>query len=137
MSTLKNLSSLGTLVNASEDERRVIQEINFPESSYTVITVKSVIGKLGKHFHKRKEEKFFFLHGGGTVRVVPVTKKGKISGEVQVYNATVGSVITIPAYHSHDFLLDVGTIMFVYSSAPYTEGKSKTKKDIWPCEIPD
>src|SRR3989338_9280110 len=110
---------IGTIAFVHEDNRRSIAEFDSPEGGFSVhiFKIKEKI-PLGNHYHAEKDEVFVIV-GDGMVFFAEVNRDtfevGYICGEV----VTTGSVIKIPAYTAHTFVLKPGSKMLCYSTKPF------------------
>ena len=122
----------GALKCVSEDSRRSIHEFTFKGfggAAFQDFFIRDASTPLGNHFHRLKEEIFYFLEGGGTIRTALVDENGKIVNEVQQFEVKKGDVIRIMPNHAHRFDLRPRTHFVAYSSRPFDPN------DMIPCLI--
>lgn len=112
----------GLLSLISSDARRDICEFGFGNSALQDFTIRDASKPFGQHYHREKFGIFYFLEGGGTIRVARVNAEGKIVGEVKRFEVVAGSVIRIPPYHTHRFDLLPNTRFVAFSSKPFDAG---------------
>ena len=112
---------LGKLSCVSEDARRAICEFTFKESggAFQDFLIRDGSKPLGQHFHRLKEEIFYFLEGSGIIHTALVDKNGKITGPVKKFEVSKGSVIRITPNQAHRFDLEPNTRFVAYSSKPF------------------
>lgn len=96
-------AEIAKLNHIHSDERRELQ--SYPEAK--VITAKKDT-VLGRHYHKRKEEKFILSEGKGVLRcndaVVPME---------------IGRIYTVKPGQYHEFDLESGSVLVGLNSHPY------------------
>lgn len=132
MLTCEEPVEFGTLSCVSNDTRRSIFEFTFKGaggSTFQDFFIKDGAKPLGQHFHKKKEEIFYFLEGGGIIRTALVDHDGKIVGEIRAFEIKKGDAIRIMPFHAHRFDLEAGTHFVAYSSEPFDSN------DMIPCPI--
>ncbi len=112
--------SFGQVTLAHTDDRRSIFEANNLNGySYQKFVIHSSQRPIGQHYHKKKSELFHFSKGFGVVSVALVDDEGKIIGEIKYYEVFPGSVIFIPAMHTHRFDMEVGSEFDCFSSVSF------------------
>ena len=82
---------LGKLSCVSEDARRAIHEFTFlgPDApTFQDFIIMDGSKPLGQHFHRLKEEIFYFLEGSGIIHTALVDKNGKITGPVKKFEVS-------------------------------------------------
>lgn len=111
----------GTLRLVSSDDRRDIREHEFGDASFQEFAVKDGTRALGKHYHRRKQEIFYFLEGRGTLFLASVDGSGRLVGDQRSVEVAPGSIIRIPPYCYHEFHLRPGTRFVACSSRPFEQ----------------
>lgn len=119
----------GSLKLASSDARRDIHEFEFLDSAFQDFVIKDISKPLGQHFHREKYEIFYFREGGGIIQTAEVDATGAIVGDVKRFEVGPGSIIRIPAMHTHRFDLVRNTRFVAFSSKPFDQ------KDMIACPI--
>lgn len=112
------MSAVNPLVVASDDARRTISEFNGTHYAVQHFVMHEAL-PVGKHYHRGKDEHFYFLRGGGEYRWYPVDETGAPLGSVQATTIFAGDEVYVPAYTAHMFVLEPGTEMVCYSTAPF------------------
>ncbi len=121
---------IGKVTFGHTDTRRRIDEYNGSNFAFTHFDVKS-IAPLGEHYHAEKTETFVILKGGGIFLSCPVNEQGERIGEIEKTRIERNSVVSIPPFVAHTFVLEEGTEMICFSSARFDENN----KDLLPCKL--
>jgi len=111
-----------------EDGRRAISELNLADSSIQSFVIKQADLPLGNHYHEKKAELFIITKGSGRVYLY---KLGKLEKHKDPLELKKGSVVVVPKYTAHTFILEPGSEMLCLSSAPFNE----EDKDMIPYKI--
>lgn len=101
------------------DPRRVVLEHNGGDYSIQHFTIGEKRSALGNHYHKGKREVFTILNGGGYIVTQRVDEDGRPIGTIFKTSLKEGNVIVIDPFMTHTFVLEPGTQMISYSSAPF------------------
>jgi dTDP-4-dehydrorhamnose 3,5-epimerase-like enzyme len=125
--------AIGALALVSEDNRRRIREFNGSDFSLQGFEIYAAI-PLGNHFHEKKEETFVLTSGKGKLLTqnILVDEDGARSvGDVREFILEAPMVIRVPRYVAHTFVLDPGSTMMCFSSAPF----NPDDKDMQPFKL--
>ncbi len=112
-------SMVGHLEPVHSDARRAIREYNGIDYSIQHFVIGTERSALGNHYHTGKSETFTILEGGGTLVMRAVDAMGVPCGGLFKTEVKKGDVIRVNPFMAHTFILDPGTEMLNYSSAPF------------------
>lgn len=108
-----------SLREVDTDPRRAVLEHNGGDYSIQHFTIGKKRSALGNHYHKGKREIFTILMGGGYVVTQRVDEDGRPIGTIFKTSLKEGNVIVVDPFTTHTFVLEQGTEMICFSSAPF------------------
>jgi|SRR3989344_6000505 len=120
---------LKAFCEVARDARRTISEVNGPNFSVQHFKVAARM-PLGNHYHGKRVETFVVLAGGGRLVTRHVGLDGKGLEEPVEEAVSAGTVIRMPPYVSHTFILEPGSEMVCYSSIRFDPDDMDMVRDV-------
>lgn len=127
-----------------------ISQFNSPEGHFSVRYFDDITIPLGNYYYKDRTEIFIVLKGSGKVILQYVdpefldpnvdmeyinNDQNVLNAEPEVFQVKVDSVVFVPPYMAHVFLLNPGSEMICFSTKAFNEG-SRNKR-VWVLEQPE
>ncbi len=116
---------------AHVDDRRLLEECNRESDSWQRFNIFKGEVVLADHYHEGKNETFYFVEGSGIILLAHVDKNGVVIGDVERVFVQPGTIMTIPPYMAHQFVMEEGAYFVCYSTAPF----DPNNKDLHPCKL--
>lgn len=106
---------------AHQDQRRTITEAVLPNGGAVQQFEVHSQCVLGNHYHTRRTETFVVMQGVGILITQQLHPDGRpMTAAPQSTALAPGSVVHVPPYTAHAFILSSGAVMVCYSSHAYT-----------------
>ncbi len=111
----KTLVKSFTLIH--KDKRRALREFESKEGKFSIQHYE-VFKKvpMGNEFHKKREEIFVIVEGGGTVLLRRIGENGTPISKLQKHIIKAPATIWIPPYTAHTLVMRPGTKMICYTN---------------------